>query len=462
VAGYRKPAERAMMRGTSMRIPAIALLVVFASGCERQSVPPPAANDPADAPVSAREPNPYAAYEFPSISDDWGPSEYARVRDVLIEIERNAPELLPTFAGPKGDVLARVTSLDAIAEAIAGTPDMDAMFELAESVAAIYKLYANRVITHQQPYGPEYLQLTATVLRAMSSQFARLTTVIDEATLRADSVRREGLLQMRHGLFVLYVGALQTPLMFPTVVDADAAVARLEPVAVEVAQFLLPDDRQFLDQLLTALAGAGADTSRVAATRATIAGSPMHPIIAAFAEEAQAFSADKQKLFANVADQLRLPVEVGRERGGVRYAFPEAGFSAVFHQPPNAMLTTSSATDGVEVTMRVLGIRDATGYSTAIVCTSRSEPLANADERGFARALIEDAKGTDIREVEIDGRRGFEGTFANSITRGFMRAVELGHGGCMISAEFPPPLASSYDTQARAFLDSVKLGGFEG
>lgn len=414
-----------------------------------------AAESPATSPS-----DPYAAYEFPAITDDWGASEYAKVRDVLVEIERKQPELLVTLAGPKGEVLTRVASLDAIAKAVAAASD-DAMFEIIDAIGAIYKLYANRV-AHQQPYGPEYLLVTAAILRALTVQFARMTTVIDEAMLRAEPVRREGLLKMRHGLFIVYVGALEAPLVAPTIVDASTAVAQLGAVTADVAPFLLPDERQTIDQFLASLAGTGAVATQIAAMRASIAALPLHPLVAAFADEAQQFSAEQRELYADVAEQQLPAVELGPEPGGVRYAFPDAGFSAVFHQQPNAMLTVSNATDGVPITARVLGTRDAIGYTTAIVCMSRPTPLASDDQRSFARKVLEDAKLTDIHEVMIDRRRGLEGVFSGPISRALMRAVELDRGGCMITVEYPPQLAASYEQQARAFLDSVRLGDFEG
>jgi hypothetical protein len=444
-----------------MRLLVIGMAGMLSSGCERPSVSIPAPQDAAAEPTTASEPDPYAAYEFPPITDDWGAREYAKLRDVLIEIEREQPDLLVTLAGRKRDVLGRIVSLDRLTADLAGAPDMDAVFEINEAVGAIFKLYAGRV-AKQQPYGLEVLLLTAAMLRSSTIVIARLTTMFDEATLRAEPIRREGLLQARHGLVIAYVGALETPLQLPAIVDPRVAVALLEPIAADVAPFLLPDERQTVEQLLTALAGAGADAAQVAATRASIAAASLDPRIAAFAVEAKAYSDKQRQMYADVAEQQRPAVELGREQGGVRYGFPEAGFSAVFHQRPNAMLSSSNATDGVPVTMRVLGIRDTTNYSTTIVCVSRPEPRAGDEGGGSAREVIEKAKVTDLREVEIDGRRGFEGTLTNSMSVALTRTVDLDRGLCMITVEYPPHLADSYEQQARAFLDSVELGGFEG
>lgn len=155
-------------------------------------------------------------------------------------------------------------------------------------------------------------------------------------------------------------------------------------------------------------------------------------------------------------------VEVGPEPGRIRYAFPDAGFSAVFHQRPNAMLTNANATDGVTITVRGLGIQDATDYSTTIMCMSWPEPLPDDTGGSFARNQIEGFKATDIREVQLDGRRGFEGVLSKPSSHMIMRTVDVDRGGCTITAEYPPQLATSYEQQARAFLDTFTLGGFEG
>jgi hypothetical protein len=449
-------------RMETMRALLITSAIVLSSACASPRGPSLSPEDSAaELPSSAAEPDLYAAYEFPAITDGWGPSEYAEVRDVLIEIEREQPERLVTLAGPKGAVLEHLASLDNITAAVASAPDIPAMLALMEAVGVIYKLYATRV-AKQQPYGPEYLLLSAAALRLGAHVHAHLMTVIDEATLRAEPIRREGLMQMRNGLVVVYFGALETSLQLPSIVEPRATVAQLEPLAAEVAPFLLAHERQTLDQLLVALAGAGADIAQVSNTRGAIAASPIDPIFAAFADEAKAYSDKQRQLHADAAALQQPAVELGPEPGGIRYAFPDAGFSAVFHTRPNAMLMNTQTTDGVPATMRVLGIRDATGYSTIVTCVTRPQPPADADARGFALEIIEDAKATEIREVEISGRRGFEGELSSSISRAVVRAVELERGVCTLTTEYPPHLAASYEEQARAFLDSVQLGGFEG
>jgi hypothetical protein len=437
-----------------MRVLVAALVVVLSSGCERPSVATTASEDHV---AESAAPDPYAAYEFPPISDRWGLPEYAKVRDVLLEIERTQPELIVTLAGPKGDVLARVTSLDKLAADLAATTDMQALLDLHEAVGTIYKLYAVR-IDDRQPYGSEFLQLAAAVLRASTTVSARLTEVFDEATLRAEPIRREGFLELRLGLAITYLGAIEAPLQLPTIVDPSLAVAQLEPIAAEVAPYLLPDERQTLDRLLTALAAAGA---QVSTTRASIAASPMHPIIAVFADEAQAYSVEQRQRHADAAKAQRRAVELGPEPGGIRFAFPEAGFSAVFRQRPNAILTNLES-NGVTLTVRVLEFVDANGYVTSIVCLSRPPSLPADDGESFARKMIEGVEATNVRQVEIDGRRGFEGALSKPSAHSWIRTVDIDRGVCTIAAEVSPQRSTSDEQQARAFLDSVELGGFEG
>lgn len=431
-----------------MRARLITVAVVLSIACDK---PSGSATAPDDSSAEPAAPDPYAAYEFPPVADHWGLPEYAKVRDVLVEIEREQPELLVTLAGPKGDVLARVTSLDKLSADLARTPDMTAAIDLHEAVSTIHKLYVIRV-NDRQPYGLEFLQLTAAELRAATRLSARLTEGLDEARLRAEPVGREGFLQTRDGMVNTYLGAIEAALHIPTIVDPSLAVAQLAPVAAEVASYLLPEERQSLGWILTALAAAGANEAQVAATRASIAASPMNPLVATFADEAKVYSAEKRQL-----QLYARAVEVGPEPGGIRYAFPDAGFSAVFHQRPNALLTNANTADGVTTTVRGLGISDATDYSTTIMCSSRPD-----DKGGFALEQLEALEATDIREVQIDGRRGFEGVLSKPRSHMIIRTVDVDRGGCAILAEIPLQLATSYEQQARAFLDSFTLGGFEG
>ena len=433
-----------------------AVLVVGCKGPPEPSSSPAAASSPGEP-----ESDPYAAYVFPPVSDGWGVAEYTQVRDVLVAIEQQEPELLVTLAGPHGGLFAHLASLDTVAKVIADTPDLDAMFELTEAFAQICKLYTSRVVQGQQ-YGSEYLLLSAATLRAMTLQFARLAQMIDEATLRAEPVRRDGLLEMRHGLVVVYFGVLQSPQQQPGVVDAAATVAQLVAVASDMGPFLLSSERQELDQLLDQLLANGAQAAQVAETRSSIAASPLHPLVAAFRSESRAYSESKREIMAAALEQQLVAVELGPEQGGIRYAFPGAGFSAVFHQRPNAMAMNSSASDGATVTTRVLGIRDATGYSTTIVCMSRPPPPPSEDERSFARQAIENIDATGIRESMVGGRPGFEGALSSSVSRALMQTVDVGHAGCTIIVEYPPRLEASSEERGRAFLRSIDLAKFEG
>lgn len=259
------------------------IALALSAGCEKQRSTTPAREV---APV-----DPYAGYTFPPIADDWGHLEYTQVRDALLEIHEEQPELLLTLAGPKGDVLARVGSGEAIAKAIADAPDLGTMFALADAVTLIYKIYWFRV-SQGHSYGPEYLLLTTAMVRSCA---ARLSRLIDETTMQADPVRRQGLLKMRYDLAAIYLRGFETSLQIPTIVDPHAAVDQLGAVAPHVAPFMLPDEREQADQYLTALADLGLDATRVAATRAAIVEAAMHPFVETHVDEARAFSDEERQ-----------------------------------------------------------------------------------------------------------------------------------------------------------------------
>jgi len=250
---------------------AVLVAVLLASACHEPSAPATTTSPPAQV-----EADPYAAYDFPSLTGDWGPSDYAKVRDLFVAIERTQPELLVTLTGPRGDVLARFASLDAITRIIAEQPDIEATFAVTEALGQTAKLYAARA-DDQRHYGSEYVLLSAATLRAATQQFARMTEELGEAAFRADPIRREGLAQMRHGLVLTYLNALQSPLEQP---ELDAALAQLGAVATDIGPFLLPSERERLDAVLDALEAAGAKAAAIASIRASVAASPMHTLAA--------------------------------------------------------------------------------------------------------------------------------------------------------------------------------------
>lgn len=423
-----------------------AFALSLSSGCEKQQGDAPKQQA---APAKPAESGPYAAYKFPPISDDWGTQEYTQVRHTLYKIDKDQPELLPTLAGAKGDVLARFASPEALAKAIAKAPDLGSISSFAEDIGEVYTIYGARVFD-AQPFAAEYLLLTNTMVHSANAQFARAMSLFGEAKVREDGLLDE----MRKSLSTIYFIALATPLKIPATVDARTAVAALGASAAHVAPFLVPDERQRVDQVLTILGGLGADPLQVAAARASIDGTAIHPLFS----EARAADLEDTKLLYGVFDQRQPWVKM--ERGSTRYEFPELDcFSAVFHQQPSAMGAQDAiVTEDSTVKARLLGVRDETGYATSIVCVSRT----TEDGPTFARKIIDGTKASDIREIEIDGHNGFEASFSNSSSSGIMQTVALERGGCVIVVESPPQQAEANEEQARAFLKSVKLGNFEG
>jgi hypothetical protein len=445
----------------STYLPFIALALVLSTGCDTKPAPK---QDDAAAKSSASttrgsETGPYAAYEFPAITDDWDHEEYGTVWRALVNIDKNQPELLVTLAGPKGDILARFASPESVGKAIAKAPDMGSIRFIVEPITEIYGIYAARVHAGQ-PYSAEYLLLTRTLIRSATGQFARVVSSVGEAKLHDDIVGRAHLMEMRAGMFLAYVSALTAPLQVPGTVEAHAAMVELAAAADDIAPFLVPDERQLIDQVLTLLTAMGADPAQVASARASIYGATLHPLIAAFVSEARLSEYQQRNLDRVLDDQYT--IDRGPESGGIRYVFSDADFSAVFQQEPNAILTKSSESDGATLTTRMLGTRDEAGHGTALVCISPSVLPTSDDGRSFARKMIERTKATDILEVKIDGHKGFEAAISSSTSSGFIQTVDLERGGCMIIVESPPQLADSYKKQARAFLRSAKFDDFEG
>lgn len=432
-----------MQPPTSIWVLSVAL--VLSIGCEKQE--PPGAKQEA-AQQEAAPAKPSKSYDFPSLTVDWGPKEYTQARDALVALDQDPFEQLVKLDGPHGDVLTRFASTEQVAKAIAAHPDVDGTFAIADAVVTVYRLYMLRVYD-EQPYGGEFLLLTSTVLHTGIAQFERLVPIGGEAN--DDPGSREGRTEARHGILTVYLAALSSPLDAQPV-DAAAAMAELGAIAGDIAPFMLPNERQLVDQILLMLIGMGADPARGTAARLSVAEATMHPMLAAFVDEAQAFSAQRSYELPGTREQKQPTVEEPRGSDGVRYGFPDAGFSAVFPQQPNAMLANATAKHRV-TTIRTLGTRDENGHATAIVCASRPVPPSK-DGQTFAREAIERTKVTDMREVQIDGRNGFEATTSS----GIMQTVDVERGGCMIIVESPPELAEGYEKQTRVFLESVQLG----
>lgn len=433
----------------------LALLVCLAPGC-RPEAPAPT---PGAAPAPAADS--YAGLDLPALDVAWTAADYLRVRDALVKLERERPELLPRLDGAGGPLLRKWTDFDAFTAASKGAGSIAVMLDLGDAAAHVYKLYAGRM-AQGGDFGDEYVATIGITILATTLQLPALLEAVglDAAGLKAQPVRLEGIEQVRYGLALMFTGLLTEAAEAPERIDPAQCAATLARVAAEVSAYLLPEERAAARERLAALAARGARPDDVAILKAALADDrPRAPVVADLLAEHREFTRARQELLTRAVDALIAPVVVGSEGDWTRWAFPEAGFSAAFPQPPNAQNTSSAATDGVPVTLRTLGIKTATGTSFAITCITRPSP-------GPGKSSVDDTiagmKLTGVREVTVDGVAGKEGTGSTPTSRALVRAVPVGHGVCLVIAEYPARFAADVEADARRFVDSFKLGPFRG
>jgi hypothetical protein len=433
-------------------------LVMATTACEK---PTPATEDvpapPGDERVVA-EPGPgadaYAAYSFPPTDRAWTIADYEFARDVLVSIAQTKPELLLRMDGPRADVFARLVSFEE-ASRVAKAADVEQLLNLGDALAVIMKLYAVRVYADKD-HGREYVAISAAYIHVAVVQFDAVSDRmgLTAAGLRKDEIRREGLMKMRHGLRTTFTGALQGPFELPGIVSGGELAEKLQPVASDVARFLLPEEVAELRGTIAKLVDVGASPAQAAALEKSLTGaSERHPLVAAFMDEHRAFTRERDALLAKTMQSALSAVEVGPEGGGIRYAFPDRSMSAVFDVQPNALENTTTE-DGAETTTRTLGIRDAVGFSRSIVCLVRRP---TKKDKTFAKTVLTGMKANGIEAVKTSGHEGLEGRVENDTSHAVARVVDLGEWGCIIVAEYPKRIAAEAKPKARAFVDSVQL-----
>lgn len=429
----------------------LALLVVALGACR-----------PASSTTSPATPDaPAPADPFPSTAAAWTAREYLQFRDALVRLERERPDLLPRRGAP---VFVRLTSLPAIEAAAAGA-DTDALLDLGQALGEIAKIYSARALVRGE-YGDEYAATAAVFVKLSGLQLARMVAdqILEVAVLRAEPVRREGFVKMRFHLARLVHDVLAVTLALPQVVDARRSAAAVAAVVEDVAPWFLPEERDLVLGLVDRLEQADVGAGDIAELRRALAPDrEPHALVAAFADEHRAYGERQAELLATVAAGLLDPLEVGREAAGTRYAFPEAGFSAVYPQRPNAQQHVSTATDGAAVTMRALGTKDALGVTRSVSCFSRPHPLPGATAAGSLDQFVTSMKLGGVRRIELDGAAGVEGHGESATARALVRYFQISDtASCMVIFECPLHLAGELADDARRFVDSFALGGFRG
>lgn len=399
---------------------------------------------------------------FPPTDRAWAIADYRATYEVLVELEQNAPERLPRADGPQAPVVAALASLDGVKQAAVSAKDVGELLELGDAMAGTFKIYGTRV-ARGQGYGREYQAIGAAFFRVGVLQLDRILEdlALTPAEYREDPVRLEGLLKMRYGLELAFVGAIISPQQAPNVVEARDVAVYLEPVMAEVAPSLLPEATTALAREVAQLAELGADPVLVATMLDALRNAKPRPIVRDLLEEHRTYAAEHNATVGQALDSAVPAVAVGAEPGGTRFAHPDRPahpFSAVFDTEPTALTSQSTAEDGVSLTMRALAHRDALGFDRAINCFSRATPRPQIDPPAQARELLEKMGAQDI--ISIPAPRGtlLEGKIEaqqHGIARIFsFEDREL----CVLLAAYPSSLDSPrIRGRAREFMDSVEF-----
>jgi hypothetical protein len=442
----------------------VALVAGIGVAC--RPAPPSAVNEaPASVPASVVDER-YAAYNLPAFDAVWSVADYLRVRDALVKIEREQPDLLPRADGVGAPIFARWSSLEAMLAASESAGNMEAVFDLGGAAADVFKLYMGRVL-QQEGFSREHLATAAVflALQMVQSKTVIAAKALDVAALRADPVRLEGVQKLRQGLATVFLGVLAGPFEYPGHVDVGQCAEALAPVSADVTQYLLPEERMQARALVDRLALAGARPQDIETLRASFTDEqPRVDFVVGFLEEHRTFTQRQRELVLGAVAGLLLPIEVGPDPGGVRYAFPEdgAGFSAAFPEPPAAHRMAEKTTDGAEITIRTLTAKALSGVTRVVTCSMRPPRTPADTPQSLVDETIAGMKLGEVRDIEVDGIRGKEGAVGNARTRMLARVLGVGQAHCMIMVEYPTRLEREAASEARRFVESFRFGPFRG
>jgi hypothetical protein len=429
---------------------------------------PPEAPAPSPAPAPAPAPVRRLAdfYEVPSADAPWTAREYLQLRDVLVSVELERPELLPRRDGPDAALLARATDLAAITETTRATRRSDQRHDLHLAVAEILTIYSARALTGGD-FGREYIDFAVVFFRESALQIEEPAIgslgVVEE--LRVSKLRRHGFVQLRYHLARGVRDVAASSLALPAVVDPLRCASAIASVADDIAPWFLPEERDLMLGLIDRMADAGAAGRDLSTLRTAFAPArEAHPLVDAFIEEHRAYLERQDELKAAVAAGQLSAVELRREADGARWAFPDAGFSGVFPRRPGAQLQRHTATDDTPLVRRTLGFKDGVGITRSITCNTRQTPLTGTSVQAQLAGFAAKLGLTGARDVTIAGAAvAVEGRVVNESAEALMRLVGVDdRTTCVITFEYPKRLAHQVADLARRFVASFELGDFRG
>ncbi|PCC74825.1 hypothetical protein SAMN02745121_05996 [Nannocystis exedens] len=429
----------------------LALLLVLLAACRRggETTAPTGPEAPPAGPASELR----RTYDLPAGDVSWSPEDYQKVRDVFVRLERERPGLLPRLDGPDGAWLRRLVALDGVDAAAQRTHGHDELTALHLAVADILQLYAGRALAGGD-HGREYL--------AVAAAFFKLSAVrIDR--LAADDTRRSTFVEARFYLARSVHDVLASSLSLPDTIDPAVAVATFVPIADVVAPWFLPEERDRILDLADRLAAVDVAAADLAALRTAFAPDrEPHARVDALAEALREHAEQQEAVLAAVAAGALQPVEVGREGAQVRWAFPDAGFSAVFPRRPNAQRQNFTTADGVAMTTRMLALKQPGDASRLVTCSARAKPIPGRTPADEVRGIADTMHLQAVRAIEVEGAAGLEGTLTTGTAHGLVRVVAVGDATCVVVGEAPSARARELADELRRFVDSFRPGPARG
>ncbi|MDC0722725.1 hypothetical protein [Nannocystis bainbridge] len=424
----------------------LVLLLALLAACRRSAeTSPPTADAPAHAAPSELR----ATYDLPADEAAWTAHDYQQARDVFVRLERERPDLLPRLAGPDAAWMQRLVSLTDIEAAARRTDDLDLLGAFHLAVADILQLYTGRALGPGDR-GPEYLAVAAAFFVLSRVRLERLS---------GDDASRDAFIPARYHLARGVHDVLASALSLPAVVRPALAAATFAPIADRLAPWFLPEERDRILDLADRLAAVPVAPADLGAVRTAFAPDrEPAPRVEALAEDIREHAERQEQLLAAVAAGAVEPLEVGGEGGQVRWAFPDAGFSAVFPRRPNAQRQGLVTADGVAMTTRMLALKLPGDASRLVTCSARARPIAGRTPADEVRQIADTMHLEAPRAIEVGGARGLEGALTTDRAHALVRVVAVGDSTCVVVIEVPLARARESAAELRRFVDSFRPG----
>lgn len=386
----------------------------------------------------------------PSLERAWSMADYERAATAVFDAGRADAAALPRQTGASGPLFERLTSHEALDEAFRSPPDAEAYLAGIEAYGRLGKAYFGA-----SQEGADVLEETVRVVAAQVHLNSRMVptllelTGLDEAALRADPVRVEGLAQTRYGLITMFEGLLSMPSPSPRREILEAAAS----VVHDVVPFLLPEDGPRLAAMLGAFPPGEVDAADLGSV-ATALTSPAerHWVVAAFEDQHRAKAQELRARFLSGEVGAPAPVPHPEDASGTRFSHPSGKVSARFPAPPSAA-SQRRQTGGEPILVHLLQSQVPDGLLASVVCFT---PISG-NTADWALATL-----SKIGPGPVPTMVGDRDALALETVRNAVHvhavAIPLDGSGCIGMAEYPEGLDNGPE-QAGQFVASLQVLG---